>query len=137
MEDYGQIVDRIMGGASSLVMGGAGNELVEQISAYAELCKLVGYKCAQVQENPELFTTTVAFLADATEMLDKMMVDLGTEDEKSVKDLLNQTFLDRLRWINERFSEDLRGSVAIEQEDKPVGLDQSEIDNLLKKMGLA
>jgi hypothetical protein len=135
LEEYGQIVDRIMGGANSLTMAVENNTVV-QIGKYAELCKVVGYKGSQIEQDEHFYTIVVALLLDATEMLQQMVVGLGTAQEKSAKDILTDTFLDRLRWIDKRFGQDVRASVEVKEKEDKKSMDQSEIDDLLKQLGV-
>merc|ERR1711976_794029 len=93
LENYGQIVDRIMGGAKSLAMAVDDSETLNRIRTYAELCKAVGYKGSQIEGNEEFANIVIALLLDATEMLEQMVVTLGTDQQKDIKQHLNQTFL--------------------------------------------
>ncbi|OQW48573.1 MAG: hypothetical protein A4S09_04025 [Proteobacteria bacterium SG_bin7] len=134
LENYGQLVDRIMGGAKNMAtMGLAKGPGVEKIGKYAELCKLVSYKSSQV-DNEQLFTISVALLLDATEMLQEMINQFGTPQEVDVKSLLNATFLERLTWIATKFDEKLRASVAVNKE--PSRKSQDQIDMLLRQLGV-
>lgn len=136
LENYGQLVDRIMGGAKNiLTLGLDSGPNVEKIGKYAELCKLVGYKTSQV-DNEQLFTVAVAFLLDATEMLDSMITEFGTANQVDVKSLLNKTFLDRLSWVASKFDEKLRASVAVTKDSGPGKKSQDQIDSLLKQLGI-
>jgi hypothetical protein len=135
LEHYGQIVDRIMGGAKSLATNFASDfppgHLIHQMGDYAALCKTVGYKASQVHENEQFFNVSVAFLLDATEMLNQMVALLTSDKNHSVSSLLNKTFLDRLKWINNQFKGDLRATVA-SKSDTPKKMNQHDIDDLLK-----
>jgi chemotaxis protein histidine kinase CheA len=139
LEHYGQIVDRIMGGAKSLATNFASDfppgHLIHQMGDYAALCKAVGYKASQVHDNEQFFNVSVAFLLDATDMLHQMVDLLTSEQSHSVSTLLNKTFLDRLKWINAQFKGDLRATVASKQ-DAPKKMSQTDIDDLLKKLGI-
>lgn len=132
LEEFGQIVDRIMGGASSLAHAINVPQLV-QISKYSELCKLVGYKGSQNTSDEQLYTIVVAFLLDAVEMLQIMIDNLGDDHAKPIKELVSNTFLDRLRWIDKRFAAGLRVSVAVKSDKEQ---SQDDIDQLLKTLGL-
>ncbi|MDZ4661893.1 MAG: hypothetical protein SGJ18_09790 [Pseudomonadota bacterium] len=134
LENYGQLVDRIMGGAKNLALIVEKPDPIEKIGKYAELCKLVGYKSSQVAEE-QLFTISVALLLDATEMLRDMIIFLETDKEVDVKGLLNNTFLDRLSWVATKFDESLRASVAINKGIAPKN-SQDQIDALLKQLGI-
>lgn len=136
LEQYGQIVDRIMGGAKSVAMA-SDSPMPEQIGTYAELCKIVGYKGSQISEDGPFYTVVIAFLLDATEMLEVMIDVTGTKKEKNIKEILSTTFLDRLKWISERFEEGLRASVATKaDDDDKKENEQADIDAILKQLGL-
>lgn len=134
LEEFGQIVDRIMGSAKSLEMVFDDPTQIEKIGKYAELCKLVGYKASQIEENEQFFDIVVALLMDATDMLEEMTETLGTEKEKSIQETLSTTFLDRLQWVSQHFDQNTRASVGVETGEKKPG--QEDIDALLKAMGL-
>lgn len=130
LEKYGQIVDRIMGTAKTLI--GEFPEIqasLQSIAQYAELCKIVSYKGSQVLHNENLFITVVALLLDATEMLSEMTKQLNTLQDLDAKKFLSVPFLDRLRWVSTQFESGLRSTVALG--NKP---DQT-IENLLKNLG--
>lgn len=140
LELYGQTVDRIMGGAMSLATNFPSEfppgHMIHQMGDYAALCKAVGYKASQISENEQFFNVCVAFLLDATEMLDKMVKMLGSEKTISISNLLNKTFLDRMKWINSQFKGDIRATVASKSEEAPKKMKQTEIDDLLSKLGI-
>jgi hypothetical protein len=142
LENYGQVVDRIMGGAKSLVMAMDTSELIEKekmekVGSYTELCKIVGYKGSQIESNQEFYNIVVALLLDATEMLDKLVENLGNNLRPNLKEVVSNTFLDRLRWVSQHFPANIRGSVAVDKGvKKSATQSQEEIDALLKQMGL-
>jgi chemotaxis protein histidine kinase CheA len=136
LEEYGQTVDRIMGGAKSLAMSVSETDFIHQVGDYAALCKAVGYKASQIKNNPQFFDICVALLLDATEMLDSMLDILKSDNKKDFKQMMSQTFLDRLRWVSSQFSDEVRASVAVKPDEAKKGMDQSEIDDLLKKLGI-
>ncbi|NJL24357.1 MAG: hypothetical protein HC902_03735 [Calothrix sp. SM1_5_4] len=122
LEEFGQIVDRIMGSAKSLaVMIPSHKAVLESIGLYGELCKAVSYKASQVDNNPELYNIVVALLLDATEMLEEM-VERSENEELDMRRYLTSAFIDRLKWIDQRFPSNLRGSVAIEGLLKALGV---------------
>jgi hypothetical protein len=133
LEDYGLLADRIMGTAKSLSVQGVGSAEIDRIGTYGELCKLVGYKGAQLVAKPQLASVVVALLLDATEMLDQMNDALDTTSALNINSLLSDTFLDRLRWVSRQFDADLRGTVAV----SGAQLAQDQIDAILKKIGIA
>lgn len=138
LEEYGQVVDRIMGGVKSVAMSFAESHFIHDFSRYAELCKLISYKASQVSNNQNLFDVTVAFLLDATEMLDTMNSELSEQQEQTAKEYLSKAFLDRLKWLANQFDASLRASVAINEptvQDDTNAM-QKQIDDLLKQLGV-
>lgn len=136
LEQYGQIADRIMGGSKSLLMAITDNQAaVKTISNYTELCKAVGYQASQIVENDNLLTIVIALLLDATELLQSLVTNLGTEKQAEIKEIISETLLARLKWASEQFDKNLRVSVAVEKQ--PSGkLNQDQINALLKQLGL-
>lgn len=136
LEEYGQTVDRIMGGAKSLGMSVSNpDHFVHKVGDYSALCKAVGYKASQIRDNPQFYDICVALLLDATELLQEMIDSMIQERPREIKKLISQTFLDRLRWVSSQFSAEVRASVEVKA-DQPKRMNQSEIDDLLKKLGL-
>lgn len=136
LEKYGQIVDRIMGGAQSVGIDFENqNHLIHKIGSYSALCKAVSYKASQIKDNPEFYNIAVAFLLDATEILEEMIEKVEDENFDQLKEMFSKTFLDRLQWISNQFGKDVRATVQtpIKPESK---LNQNEIDDLMKKLGL-
>jgi len=136
LEEYGQKVDRIMGGAKSLALLVPLEHPLHMVADYAALCKAVGYKASQIQANPQFFDICVALLLDATETLSDWIEGLGNDTSEELKKSISATFLERLRWVSNQFGADVRGSVdSASQKQKK--MDQNEIDELLRKLGVA
>lgn len=134
LEDYGQQVDRINGGAKSLAMLAAADHPLHMIGAYAELCKAVGYKASQIDNNPRFYDVCVALLLDATEMLKSLLEKLEGGETIHLKDTFSITFIERLRWVSNQFGADVRSSVDAQKGGKK--MDQNEIDELMRKLGV-
>lgn len=135
LDEFGQIVDRIMGAAEMIGLQISDpNHMIHKVSDYAAICKAVGYKASQIKDNDQFYDICVALLLDGTEVLQMMMQEL-TSDKKNIKDLFTQTFLERLRWVSAQFGAGFRSSVDINKGQKEK-LDQTDIDDLLKKLGL-
>lgn len=130
LENYGNNVDRIMGGAKNLALMVDAKHPLHFISDYCALCKAVGYKASQIKNNPQFYFVCVALLLDATETLQEMIEHLNKLDHHSFKNYLSETFLERLKWVSEQFGKEYRETVGEKS------LDQNDIDNLLKKLGL-
>ena len=56
MEQFGQIVDRVMGAAKSIN--------AQEIGAFCELCKVIAYKASQTKDD-RLLEVVVSILFDA------------------------------------------------------------------------
>jgi len=135
LEEYGQRVDRVMGGAKSLAMMVPPEHALHTVADYAALCKAVGYKASQIDNNPQFYDICVELLLDATETLQDWIERL--EADESAQDLKNSftaTFLERLRWVSNQFGADVRASVDAKKTTKK--MDQNEIDELLRKLGV-
>lgn len=131
LESFGNKLDRIMGTAQNVQMlyPEAKNFLL--ISDYATICKVVGYKATAIQNNMAFISVVISFLIDATETLQTLIKNC----ESPVQDLkahFNPAFIDRLKWISNKFTDEYKGSVGLGRG----GLDQTNIDDLLKKLGI-
>lgn len=135
LEDFGLNVDRIMGAAKSLGLAvEAPNHLIHKVADYSAICKAVGYKASQIKDNEQFYDICVALLLDGTEVL-KEMVDALDDSKFEVKALFSTTFLERLRWVSAQFGAEYRSSVDVHKQSR-TKLNQTEIDDLLKKLGL-
>jgi chemotaxis protein histidine kinase CheA len=139
LEDFGQTVDRIMGGAKSIAMGYPPEHATHVIANYCELCKLVSYKASQIPDNPDLTNIVTALLLDATETLEQLTSQLENHGDSQIKNVMTTTFLDRLKWVATKFDENLRASVAITTNGSPAtkSSTQQDIDQILKQLGLS
>lgn len=137
LSDYGQNVDRIMGGAKSLALLAPPEHAIHLIGDYSALCKAVGYKASQITDNEKFFDICVAILLDATENLRELLNNID-RDVKSLKEEIPEAFIERLQWVSKQFNESYSMSVGVGKagEVDPAKLRQSEIDELLKKLGL-
>lgn len=134
LKDYGNYVDRIMGGAKSIAQIATPGHGVNLVADYAALCKAVGYKASQINNNEQFYDICVALLQDATENLESLLDNLDKSPEV-LKATISSTFLDRLRWVSDKFSSEYRGSIGSAGSGGK-SLEQNEIDSLMKKMGL-
>jgi hypothetical protein len=135
LEDFGMSVDRIMGAARSLAAESEDRrQMIHKIADYAAICKAVGYKASQIKDNEQFYDICVALLLDGVEVLRAMVDSLGGKPIK-IKELFSTTFLERLRWVSAQFGAEYRSSGAGSKAGSQK-LDQNEIDNLMKKLGL-
>jgi chemotaxis protein histidine kinase CheA len=126
LEEFGQVIDRIMGAARTV---GA-----DEIATFCELGKAIGYKSSQTKDEA-LLEVVVAVLFDAQHLIKLMVNQLKTGQDSGLKSLNTQAFATRLRWLQDKFKNIERSSVAIEKKDDNV-LDQSSIDDLMSSLGL-
>ena len=134
LETYGMNADRIMGGAKSLALAsGSPSHPLHKIGDYAGICKLVGYKAALIADNQAFYNICVALLLDGTEVLWAMLTGLRT-GRMEIKKLVSSTFIDRLRWVSQQFGQEYSSKVDIHK-GRDTKLNQSDIDDLLKKIG--
>jgi len=134
LDEYGNLVDRIMGGAKNIALMLPPAHALHLVSSYAELCKAVGYKTSQITNNEQFFNVCVALLQDATETLDRLLDNLDKHPD-DLRKTLPEAFIERLRWISNKFNDDYRASVNTKKASQK-SMDQNEIDALIKKMGL-
>ncbi|MBC7464435.1 MAG: hypothetical protein H7256_00455 [Bdellovibrio sp.] len=134
LADYGNGVDRIMGGAKSLALLAPPDHALHMISDYAALCKAVGYKASQIKDNEQLFDICVGLLQDATDTLVELLQSIDL-DVKTLKKSIPQAFLDRLTWASNQFSAQVSATV---QTGVAAGTKTTnpEIAELIKKLGL-
>lgn len=133
LAEYGNNVDRIMGGAKSLALMVPPDHALHMISDYAALCKAVGYKASQIKDNEQFFAVCVALLLDATETLN-MLLDSIDKEGAVLRETIPQAFIDRLRWVSHQFTEAY--SMSVGTGAAPQKMKQTEIDELLQKLGL-
>lgn len=133
LKDYGNLVDRIMGGAKSVALGLAPSHALNLVSDYAAVCKAVGYKASQISDNEQFFDVCVALLQDATETLDTLLGNVDKSRDELRKSF-SSTFIDRLSWVSKKFSSEYHGTVGVAAPENKT-LVQSEIDELIKKLG--
>lgn len=122
LENFGQVIDRIMGAAKSI---GA-----DEIATFCELGKIIGYKSSQVKDVP-LIEVVVAILFDSIDILRKMIKSLREGDSRSMNKINTKAFTTRLHWLSDKFKDIERASVAIDKK-----MNQNSIDDLMKSLGL-
>ena len=125
-EKFGQTIDRVMGAAATL---GA-----DQISKFCELGKIIGYKASQSQYQ-QLRSTVIAVLYDAVDLLKKMLSQIKSGDDTSLKELNTNAFMSRLKWLSEKFKDIQRSSVAFDESE--VDANPEEVEAALKKVGIS
>lgn len=133
LEEYGNLVDRIMGGAKLLAMSYPADHLTHVIGAVSEVCKAIAYKASQTHDNKELVSIVISFLWDATETIENL--NKGLEKGSVEKGQMTDMFLDRLRWIVGKFDENTRGTVGSTTGVKTAN-PSIDVSNLMKSLGV-
>lgn len=128
LEQFGLLIDRVMGTAKSLGLS--------RLGSFCELGKTIGYKSSQIQDK-ETQEITVGVLFDGLDVLKESLQSLKNSPDGDLFETPQaKALLSRLKWLSEKFSHIERGSVAYD-EDKESSEKSSkeEIDALLKDFG--
>ncbi len=125
LEEFGQVIDRVMGAAKSVD--------ADQTGMYCELGKTISYKASQSMDKA-LLDIVVAVLFDTVEILQSMNKSIASEKIEKVSGINLEAFGTRLRWLADKFKDIQRSSVSIGVEEKNLG-DQKSIDDLLAGLG--
>ncbi|MFA5583914.1 MAG: hypothetical protein WDA09_06835 [Bacteriovoracaceae bacterium] len=102
LEQFGQIIDRIMGTAYTLEL--------QEIGRFCELGKKISYKASQATDK-KLIELTGPILADTTEILEAMVIGLVEKSRHPSKETLD-AFATRLRWFLEKFQDIERATTS-------------------------
>jgi len=138
LENYGQMVDRIMGGTRLIALDIKDKDhALHKIADYTGICKAVGYKTSQIRDNPAFYQICIALLMDATDILQELVkeVERGTTNV-NLKEMMSKTLIDRLKWVSDKFSAEYRSSVKVGSGAVSSKMSQEEIDKLMSKLGL-
>ncbi|MCT4642992.1 MAG: hypothetical protein N4A33_11940 [Bacteriovoracaceae bacterium] len=129
LEEFGQVIDRVMGAAKSL---GAQN-----IGTYCELGKIVSYKSSQTKD-VKMLEIVAAVLFDTVDILKSMVKNVRSSKEEIVQGISLDAFATRLKWLSEKFDHIERSSVALDDKKSTSNgpMDQKSINDLLEGLGL-
>ena len=125
LEEFGQVIDRVMGAAKSIE--------AQRTGSFSELGKTISYKASQSMDR-ELLNIVVAVLFDTVEILQKINKKIKTDKTENLPDIKLDRFSTRLRWLSDKFQNIDRASVAISEGTQET--DQKSIDDLLASLGL-
>ena len=106
LERYGQTIDRVMGASKSLQLN--------QVGRLCELGKTISYKASQVSEEA-LLALVVSSMADCTQTLRKLILRVEVDRTEDIPNFNLKAFLERLVWLEGKFSNISRSSVAIKE----------------------
>lgn len=126
LEEFGQVIDRVMGAAKSVD--------ADLTGMYCELGKTISYKASQSMDTALLDIVT-AVLFDTVEILQVMNKAISVDKVEKVTGINLEAFGTRLRWLADKFKDIQRSSVAIAPKEKKLE-DQKSIDDLLASLGL-
>lgn len=131
--EYANRIDRIMGAAKNIaLMAGPGHAL-NVVGDASALCKAVGEMGSRVGGQPQLYSVTVSFLLDVTELIDEWL-DRLDEDAADLRRDLKGAFVERLRWISDLYKKmPNSGQKDARASEK---LNQDAIDEIMKKLGM-
>lgn len=132
--EFARIIDLIL--QSSRTLGQAIDSAahpIHRIGDYAMICRAVAQQSAAITENRTLYDTAIALLMDATEVLAEMIQATKDAKEDPVRRFLNQKLVERLQWLNYQF----RGMIPDSHLPAKKEMNQNDIDDLLKKLGVA
>ena len=83
LNDFAQTIDTIMGSAQSLATFGYEQEEIKKLGDFAELCKQIGYRGANVNDK-NFYNVTIAFLWDSIESMKKLLTTVGEENQSMI-----------------------------------------------------
>jgi chemotaxis protein histidine kinase CheA len=126
LEEFGQVIDRVMGAAKSVD--------ADQTGLYCDLGKTISYKASQSMDKA-LLDIVVAVLFDTVEILQVMNKTIASDKIEKVSGINLEAFGTRLRWLADKFKDIQRSSVSIGTDDTKLD-DQKSIDDLLADLGL-
>jgi chemotaxis protein histidine kinase CheA len=126
LEEFGQVIDRVMGAAKSVD--------ANQTGLYCDLGKTISYKASQSMDKA-LLDIVVAVLFDTVEILQVMNKTIASDKIEKVSGINLEAFGTRLRWLADKFKDIQRSSVSIGADDTKLD-DQKSIDDLLADLGL-
>ena len=128
LEEFIQLAGRISGGAKGVGLN--------SVSLYCDLGQNIANKANKVNIDA-ILDVVAAVLFDFVAYLDKMIEDIKIGSEESIKNLKDQGFVTRLKWLLGKFSE-----LGVEEEvdsSQPVEnkqMDQASVDAMLDGLGL-
>lgn len=126
LEEFGQVIDRVMGAAKSVD--------ADQTGLYCDLGKTISYKASQSMDKA-LLDIVVAVLFDTVEILQVMNKTIASDKVEKVSGINLEAFGTRLRWLADKFKDIQRSSVSIGTDDTKLD-GQKSIDDLLADLGL-
>jgi chemotaxis protein histidine kinase CheA len=123
LEKYGQIIDRMMGAASTLGL--------DELASLCKMGKIIGYKSSQCDQQA-LNEVACGVLFDLTDLLEILVTNL--KEKKSEHDFDIKSFSSRLQWLAEKFKHIERASCDFQDDEKDAESSE-ELDKLISRLG--
>lgn len=105
LEEFGQIIDRMMGAAQTIG--------IEKIGHLCQMGKIIGYKAGQ-HNQPAMTEMTCGVLFDLVDLLENLLKELKEKQEANYD---TSSFVSRLEWLAAKFSHIKRSSCTIEEDE--------------------
>ncbi len=121
LEQYGQIVDRMMGAAQTLG--------ITDLGQLCKMGKIIGYKSSQCEEL-ELQNVSSGILFDLTDLLKALILELRDPTQKN--NINVEAFLGRLKWLGEKLQHIKRSSCSFEGDSDSHEKSDDHIDHLIE-----
>lgn len=136
MKESANLIDRIMGGAKSLAQFAPPQHALGLVGDISALCKTVSYKALKIPPHHPLFVTSIAFLIETNEILEQILNDFESPRLILQKKYASH-FPERLKWISGEFEKNFNEKLNLKLGESAAGLiNQDEVDDLLKKLGI-
>ena len=129
LEEFGQVVDRIMGAAKTL---GA-----QEVGHLCQMGKIIGYKSSQV-DSSAVQEVAGGVLLDLCDFLEVMLQNI--RDNESANDFNYEAFTKRLTWLADKLKHIDRSSCSFDEEeasDSGLKTTTAELDRLIAQFGKA
>jgi chemotaxis protein histidine kinase CheA len=127
LEQFGQVIDRIMGAAKTL--GAA------EIGHLCQMGKIIGYKSAQAEQTA-IQEVAGGVLLDLCDFLEVMLTNVRDNEKSS--DFNYEAFTKRLSWLADKLKHINRSSCSFDEEEaKGSGIKTTtvELDKLIAQFG--
>lgn len=130
LEEFAQKIDRIMGAAQTINMMDNTHKGFVGISGFSELCKKLGYKAAELQDQ-RLVPIFAGFWADTLEVLEKFLGNIENREKcEEIFQSSHKILHGRLQWLSEKIKKSEKKT-----EESEGNMAQDMVDDLMKELG--
>ena len=120
LEKYGQIIDRMMGAASTMGL--------DELASLCKMGKIIGYKSSQCDQQA-LNEVACGVLFDLTDLVETLVSNL--REKKTEHDFDVPSFSSRLQWLAGKFKHIERASCDFEEDEAQ---SSEELDKLISQL---